>query len=113
MITKKERDSAKWIRAFEELDDDELLLAHDICEKIISLRFDKDKDRDNKKKLYIIPPTPSCRFCENYDLENSRIKDKLKCPFKCISYRKQAVAFSQAWNNKEYFGNIVYYKKEK
>ena len=38
MITKKERDSAKWVHAFEKLDDNELILAHEICEKILKLR---------------------------------------------------------------------------
>ena len=38
MITKKERDSAKWVHTFEKLDDNELILAHKICEKILKLR---------------------------------------------------------------------------
>lgn len=106
MITKKERDSAKWIRAFEELDDDELLLARDICDRIVSLR------QGDKRKWYVIPPTPRCKFCENYDFEKSRIKDRLKCSLDCNSYIKQAIAFVQAWNNKEFFRNIIYCKEK-
>lgn len=115
MVTERERAAAKWVRAFEELDDNEFLLAYEICKKIISLRngyYHLNKNNKNNKKWYVIPPTPSCRFCENYDLENNRVKDKLKCPFKCISYEKQATAFSKAWNNKEHFGDIVYYKEK-
>lgn len=97
MVTKNDSDSAKWVRVFEELDDNELLLAYKICDKIVSLRNCYCRLNKNNKKLYIIPPTPSCSFCENYDLENSRVKNKLKCSFKCISYEKQATAFSKAW----------------
>ena len=38
MVTERERDSAKWVRIFEELDDNELILAFEICEKILKLR---------------------------------------------------------------------------
>ena len=38
MVTKNERDSAKWVRTFEELDDNELILAFEICEKILKIR---------------------------------------------------------------------------
>ena len=38
MVTERERSTAKWVRVFEELDDNELLLAYEICEKIVSLR---------------------------------------------------------------------------
>ena len=38
MVTEKEQATAKWVRAFEELDDDELILAYEICEKIIKIR---------------------------------------------------------------------------
>ena len=36
MVTERERSTAKWGRVFEELDDNELLLAYEICEKIVN-----------------------------------------------------------------------------
>ena len=38
MITKKERDSAKWVRLLEELNEEEFQLAYEIFEKILKLR---------------------------------------------------------------------------
>ena len=38
MVTEKERAAAKWVRRFEEVNEEELYLAYKICEKILKIR---------------------------------------------------------------------------
>ena len=38
MVTERERAAAKWVRRFEEVNEEELQLAYKICEKILKIR---------------------------------------------------------------------------